>query len=377
MTARVSDGHTLRRLVLLGAGRAHLHVLRALARPLVRGLEIVLVTPEREHHYEAMHAGILRGAYAADAARIDVAALADRAGARLVQAEADRILVEERVVIARGERISFDACSVDDDGESEGAELPGVRQHALPLRPASVLAEVRAHVEAALSNATAPVNCVIVGGGVRGVEAAFVLQRMLTESRCGGVVTIVDDAPTILRTAVACRELAREALERAGICFALGSRAVEVRADCVVLGNGASLPASLVLWATSARASGIIAMSGLPHDDRGRLLVDDTLRARDGSPVWAAGVCAAPAMGPSDDAVRSGTENRVLERSLRTVLGAAPASPGRLPGRELCFVDTADGRAVIGWGGIRGRSRMAGWLKRRLDRRFVDGFAGA
>lgn len=377
VTARKADGRTLRRLVLLGAGRAHLHVLRALAKPLVRGLEIVLITPEREHYNAAMQSGILRGAYALDAARIDVAALADRAGARLVEAEADRILTGEHVVIARGERIPYDACSIDDDGESEGGGLPGVRQHTLPLRPASVLPQVREQIETTLSSATSPVDCVIVGGGVRGVEAAFVVQRMLGESKHGGVVTIVDESPTILAGAEPCRALAREALERAGVCFVLGARAIEVHADRVVLGNGGSLSASLVLWAASGRAPESIGMSGLPHDGRGRLLVDDTLRAIDGAPVWAAGSCASPTAGSSDDSEFSDVQGRVLERSLRAALDATSSSTVPPSGRELCLLDTADGRAVIGWGGVRGRSLAAGWLKRRLDRRFVAGFARA
>ena len=74
----------LRRLVLLGAGRAHLHLLRALSHPLVRGLEIVLVTTDAVQYDSAMTSGILRGAYDESEARIDVAALAERAGARIV-----------------------------------------------------------------------------------------------------------------------------------------------------------------------------------------------------------------------------------------------------------------------------------------------------
>jgi NADH dehydrogenase FAD-containing subunit len=375
VTNHQTGQRTLRRLVLLGAGRAHLHVLHAFAKPLVRGLEIVLVTPEREHFNAAMQSGILRGAYAPDAARIDVAALADRAGARLVPAEADGVLVSERVVTVRGERIPFDACSLDDDGESEGAELPGVRSHALPLRPASVLPEVRAQIETTLSSASRRVDCVIVGGGVRGVEAAFVMRRMLGDTRHGGVVTIVDEAPTILADAEPCRDLAREALERAGVCFVLGTPAVEVREDRVLLGNGGSLPASLVLWATSARAPRLIATSGLRHDRRGRLLVDDTLRAVDGHPVWAAGSCASRSVGSPDGAKFGAAQERVLVRSLRAALDAPSLTSVRRSSRELCLVDTGDGQALLGWGGVRGRSLAAGWLKRRIDRRFVAGFA--
>jgi hypothetical protein len=60
-------------------------------------------------------------------------------------------------------------------------------------------------------------HCASVGGGILGVETAFVQQRMLNGSRHGGVVTIVDQAPAILEKAVTCRELARAALARAGV----------------------------------------------------------------------------------------------------------------------------------------------------------------
>ena len=53
----------LRRLVLIGAGRANLHLLRGLSRSLVRGLEIVLVTPDGEMFDPSMTSGLLRGAY--------------------------------------------------------------------------------------------------------------------------------------------------------------------------------------------------------------------------------------------------------------------------------------------------------------------------
>lgn len=354
--------------MLVGAGRAHLQLLRALARPLVRGLEIVLVTTEREQYDPAMTSGILRGAYDEAEARIDVAALAERAGARIVYARADRFAPHAHVVHAGTERISFDLCSIDEIGPPLGGELPGVVDYAIPLRPASILPEVRAALEARLADGPDPIRCCIVGGGSIGVECAFVLQRLLRQRAGGGVVTIVEAEPHVLGDLAPCRETAHRALERIGVCFALGAPVVGVRADGVVLASGASLPSDVVVWATGGAPPRLIAESGLAHDARGRLLVDERLRTRSGAPIWAAGDCAAVDASSRVDPRRHGD---LLEREIRAHLGAKHRRlmPRRV--RPPCLLDTGDGRALIKWGPIGGRSRMAGWLKRRLDRRFV------
>jgi NADH dehydrogenase FAD-containing subunit len=357
----------LRRLVLVGAGRANLHLLRALTRPLVRGLELVLVTPDRVQYDPSMTSGLLRGAYLEDEARIDVAALAERAGARVVYAQADRFAPDAHVVHAGTERIAFDLCVIDEVGPSIDADRPGVAEHAIAVRPASGLVDARRALEARLVRGTQPLRCTVVGGGSTGVECAFALQRMLRARESGGVVTIVDGAPAILGDLAPCREQARRALEREGVCFALGAPVVAVRGDSVMLAYGGALPSDLVVWATGGAAPRLIVASGLPHDDRGRLLVDEGLRARTGAPIWAAGDCAAT----GGETRASRHEGDLLERELRAHLGSARRRVVAPRARPLCLLDTGDGRAILRWGRVTTRSRLAWWLKRRLDRRFV------
>jgi len=358
----------LRRLVLIGAGRANLHLLRASARSLLRGVEIVLVTSDGEMFDPSMTSGLLRGAYDPGDARIDVEAVAARAGARVVHASPDRLQVEARVVEAGGERLPFDLCVIDEIGAPTGAALPGVVEHALPLRPASILPDVRRIIEERLAERPGPISCTVVGGGSLGVECAFYLQRMLRARSAGGVVSIVDAAPDILADAEPCRDVARHALERAGVCFALGAGVVEVRADRVVLASGGSLPTDLTIWATGGAPSPLIAASGLAHDASGRLLVDEQLRARDGSPIWAAYDCAATPGGSVDPR----SQRDVLESEIRRHLGmAAPRRALRRTVR-LCALDTGDGRAILRWQALTMRSRLAWRIKRRLDRRFVS-----
>ncbi|MFL5618826.1 MAG: NAD(P)/FAD-dependent oxidoreductase [Gemmatimonadaceae bacterium] len=363
-----SVGPRLRRLVLLGAGRAHLYLLRALSRPLVRGLELVLVTSDRMQYDPAMTSGILRGAYDESEARIDVVALAERAGARVVDARADRFELHTHVVHAGSERIAFDLCSIDEVGAPLGSELPGVIEHAIPLRPASILPEVRGVIEARLADSPEAIRCTVVGGGSVGVECAFALQRILRARRGRGVVTIVDAAPHVLGDLAPCREAAHRTLESRGVCFVLGTRAIAVRSEGVVLASGALLPSDLVVWATGGAAPRVIAESGLEHDAHGRLLVDARLRARSGAPIWAAGDCASVEASAAVDPRRHG---EFLEREIRVYLGASHRRVAKASARPLCLLDTGDGGAIVRWGPLHARSRLAGWLKRRLDRRFV------
>ena len=354
--------------MLVGAGRAHLHLLRALSRPIVRGLEVVLVTTDRVQYDPAMTSGILSGAYDESEARIDVAALAARAGARVVHARADRFDPHAHVVHAGSERLAFDLCSIDELGPPLGGALPGVIEHTIPLRPASIVPEARDVIMQRLADGPNPVRCTIVGGGSIGVECAFVLQRILRARSGRGVVTIVDALSHVLGDLAPCRESAHRALESRGICFVLGTRAVAVRAEGVELSSGAVLPSDLVVWATGGAAPSYIADSGIPHDAHGRLLVDARLRARSGAPIWAAGDCATLETPVAVDPRRQG---EILEREIRAHLGAPHRRVAAPRLQPPCLLDTGDGRAIVRWGPVTARSRLAGWLKRRLDRQFV------
>jgi len=230
---------------------------------------------------------------------------------------------------------------------------------------------VRGELEARLAGRAGYLRCTVVGAGRRGVECAFALQRALSSRADGGVVTLVDRAPHILERLAPCRELAYRALERMGVCFALGTRVVEVRADAVVLASGAALPSDLVIWATEGAPSPLIAASGLPHDTHGRLLVDRHLRSSDGAPVWAGGDCAA------FDGAEPSPEQQIasIERSLRAALGAPRRVARGAHSAVPCLLDTGDGRAMLRWGTLTAWSHLAWAMKRRRDRRLAERLA--
>ena len=75
-------------ILLLGAGHAHVEVLRRFAMKPEPGVRLTLVGREPETPYSGMLPGLIRGDYTTDQAHIDLAPLAAAAGARLIIGEA-------------------------------------------------------------------------------------------------------------------------------------------------------------------------------------------------------------------------------------------------------------------------------------------------
>lgn len=362
-----------RRLVLVGGGHAHLQLLRELTRRPIPDSEIVLIAPG-DHYYSAMVPGYLQGRYEADELRFELGALARRAGVRLVRAIAERVDVAGQVVLAGGERIPFDFCSLDVGCDAAGADTPGLAVHAVTLRPMAQAIELRARVDALIDAAEHALSLIVVGGGATGVEIALALQHRLRMHGRAGTVSLVEQGTEVLGDfEPAMSQLATRVLRERGVALALGGRVTKVSASSVTLHNGASIPADLVVWATGATAPELIASSGLVHDDDGYLLVDRSLRAVDGAPVWGAGDCITlrDYPGVPKAGVYAVREAPVLERSLRAALGKGRPGKYRPQHRTLTLLDSGGGWALMRWKGVYRNSRWAWRLKDMIDRRFV------
>lgn len=363
---------TARRLVLVGAGRAHLHVLRELARRPIPDLETVLIA-SRPYHHRAMLAGYLQGRHEADALQIPLASLVERAHARLIEGDVEQVDVGRRAVVAKGETLPFDVCSFDLDCEPGGSDTPGVRAHAHALHPAARVIELRARVDALLASGR-PVAIVVVGGGAEGVETALALRHRMDTHPAHGSVTVVEGGRELLpEHASPMRTLAFQVLRQGDVSVALGGRVTAVSPSGVSLDNGATIPADLVVWAADAGAPSLFRRSELPTDAQGMLSVDRSLRAVEGAPVFGAGHCVRvkdlrdlPVGG--SNATRMA---RTLERSLRSALGKGRAGKFRPRRAPFTLLDAAGGRALVRWRGTHRHSRWAGRLKHMLDRRFM------
>ncbi len=377
-----------RRLLLLGGGHAHVHVLARAARvPLApaRELALTLVSPYERHLYSGMVPGYLQGTYAETDLTFDLRALAARAGARFIVAAADRIDAAARVVEVAGQRLSYDLLSLDIGSEPAGLSTPGVREHAWTVRPMNRAVALCRRAEDLFAAARGrEVALTVVGGGAGGLEVALALARLGRERGKLPAVTIVEAAAGVLpEFDPRVRRIAERVLAARGLRVLAGRSVAAVEPEGVALDDGRRLRSDLTVWIAGAAAPRLLADSVVPRDPRGYLLVDSTLRAVDGSPIFGAGDCIGIAGTPAlaKAGVYAVREAPILEHNLRAALAHAPSAgqPQRYRPQAdfLALINTADGRALWRWHGLAGHSRFAWWLKDRIDRAFLARYSAA
>ncbi len=355
-------------IVLLGAGHAHVEVLRRAAMQQMPGVRLTLVAREGFTPYSGMLPGLIRGEHDFDAAHLDCARLAAAAGARLILGEATAIdLARREVAVAGRPALGFDYLSVDVGGLPAMPEDGGIA-----VKPIGRFLARLGEIEATLQPGA---RIAVVGNGAAGCELAIALAlRLAGRARLvlvGRAAVPMADAPALVQRAV------RRALTDAGVEVHGGVDAGGHDGVRLALSDGRMVEAAHVLWATGVVAPGFLAASGLDCDAAGCIQVGLTLRSISHDRVFAAGDCAAVAGAALPKAgvwaVRAGVP--LAENLHRVALGRALID-WHPQADALAILGLGGGRAVAWRGGLAFSGRVAAAWKRRIDRRWMAMYQG-
>lgn len=363
------------RLVIVGAGHAHLEVIRRLGRTVAAGHEATVVTPD-DFWYSGLATGMLGGQYEVELDRVDVADLASRVGARLVRDEVVAVDVAERTVrTAGGQELPFDVVSLDVGSRVPTERIPGLEAVAFTVKPIGRLAALRADLARRLDRGDDPVRLLVVGGGATAAEVAANARGLAARSAADGriAVTLAADGDRLL---AGFPEGARRCLERhlgrVGVDVRPGAPIVAVEDGAAVTAAGDRLGFDVLVAATGLVPPPLVGRLGLPTDRAGALLVDDCLRSVAAPSVFGGGDCVRvrgrdlPRIGVV--AVR---QAKVLSHNLRAALEGRRLRRYRPQRRFLLILNLGDGTGLARWGPLwrHGRS-MLRW-KEHLDAGFL------
>jgi pyridine nucleotide-disulfide oxidoreductase family protein len=364
----------VKRLVLVGGGHAHLSVLERLIREKAQEIEVVLVTPSRFQIYSGMLPGWMVGHYVQAQCQIDLQALAQRAGARVVTQRivtmtADRNQVE----LADGQTIEYDLLSLDVGSEIDLSSLEMARARLLPVKPLDEFFHAWPRILAS-ARARLGYRLVVVGGGAAGVELSLAARHAFMRSGFDARVDLVASALGLLvGHAASARRRLRRILAAAGVV--VHDQQAAGAEGGVILSDGALLPADCVIAATGARAPRWFKSSGLKLDVEDYVAVDGYNRSVSHENVFAAGDAAARQdISVARSGVHAVHSGPVLAGNLLASLRGG-AMQTYLPRRHSLYLLACGPRyAVASWGNWSAEGAWVWHWKDWIDRGFVRRF---
>jgi nitrite reductase (NADH) large subunit len=279
-------GRPRERLLIVGGGMAALRLIEEMVALCPDRYDIVLVGKEpRPPYNRVLLSSLLAGEVQEADIELRPAGWFTDNGIELICDDAAAELRPDarEVALASGARLSYDRLVLAIGSSAvrlpiPGQDLPGVTTF-------RDLADVNA-----LRAATAGTPVVVIGGGLLGIEAAYGLRRRSL------AVTLVHLMPRLMERQLdaPAAALLRSAIERLGIEVLLEAQTAAVegedKAERVLLKDGRTLPAGLVVMAAGVRPETALAKDAGIDIGRG-ILVDDKLETNWPS-VYAIGECA-------------------------------------------------------------------------------------
>jgi NADH dehydrogenase len=186
--------------------------------------------------------------------------------------------------------------------------VPGLLEHGVGFKDLADAIALRNRVLLQLERASirpddpAELGFVFVGAGYAGVEALAELHDM-TQAALRSYPglrdapqrwVLVDAAPKILpEIPRRLGEYAARRLARRGIEIHVSTTLESYDGSEALLADGTRVPARTLVWTAGVRANPLLTQLALPLDERGRVVIDETLRVEGTEDVWALGDCAA------------------------------------------------------------------------------------
>lgn len=301
------------RIIIIGGGFAGVKCARTLRRKLPpQSCEIVLFSRENNMVFYPLLAEVAGAAINPLTVTVPLRQMLPEVRCRTEEVRQIHLAtseVEYEGYDSRPGRMAFDHVVLACGTAVNLSLVPGMADHAFPLKSVGDAVALRFHVMEQLEKAEVCadpdrrrwyLSFVVVGGGFTGVEAAGEINDLIRAStRFYGnftardvTVTLVHSRDQILpEVSPTLREFARTKMEEAGIQMMLNARAVMATAEGVELDDGRMVRGATVVCTIGTTAPLLVHRLDVPKDG-GRLLTVPDMRVRGLSNLWAIGDCA-------------------------------------------------------------------------------------
>jgi selenide,water dikinase len=317
--------------------------------------------------------GYLAGTYTLDEISVPVAPLVARAEGKLIEGSAEGLDPAKRIVrLQTGQEIEYDLVSFAVGSTTAGMDREEIATAAVPVKPLDRVIDFKARLEALVCDRPEhDRRAAIVGGGAAGYEVALAIRAALGAE---AQIHLIERGPRLLpEYPERFQKKALAVLVEKRIEVVTGEGVERVLPDRAILETGRKIPSDLSVWLAGAVGWPLFRDAGLPLDERGFLLLDDSLRSVADSKIFAAGDCGTMARFPRTPkaGVYAVRQAPILWESLRAGLCGEEPPRYRPQTGFLSILNLGEGRALMHWKGMVVEGKAVFRLKDWIDRRFL------
>ncbi|KGP93040.1 pyridine nucleotide-disulfide oxidoreductase [Pontibacillus chungwhensis BH030062] len=359
----------MNRLVLIGAGHAHLHIIDQLRNEQLPDTEVILISPSPYQYYSGMFSGYAEGLYNEEDIRVSLPQLCEKASVDFKEEFIVSIDAEQKILLTdQGNVLSYDVVSFDIGSLTAHTDIKGVKEHARRIKP-------NYHFPAMVDEVRQTDHLSIVGGGIAGVELALSLQSYRTHHNEGKDITIVSGTERLLpgETEDISKKIER-IVKGKGIKLQKGSHVTEMTNDKIYTDQGTEIKYTDALWLAGPKAPGVFKQSKLPIDDGGYLQVESTLQVKDHPSIFGAGDCISLSENP--DLPKNGVfairQAPILWENIKGFLSTGDGSHYIPQHKWLAIMSIGHKEGFLLYGKWSYKGKIAWSLKNRIDRKFMN-----
>ncbi len=356
-------------LLLIGGGHAHVAVLADWIRKGLPCKRATLLTPSRKLRYSGMVPGWISGQYNRDEGTVDVAALAERAGAELVLGRCIGIDPNRRIAgTDASEGIAFEIASIDTGGVGRAEAVLGDDPRLVDIRPIDRFVE-------RIAQLPTRGRIAVIGGGAGGTELAFALRNSEPGKSRPHVTFITGSDGLLPGMSEAVRSRVMRELQAQGIAVIEDNARLD--AGALMAGERSLEPVDLVVAALGSAAPSWPRASGLACDEEGFIAVDRNQRSTSHSHIFAVGdVASRQDVSVPHSGVHAVHAGPILAANLRAVMAGRSAIHVYHPSlHNLYLMSTGNGRAIASYGPFAAQGGWVSRLKHWIDNRWISQYA--
>jgi len=364
-----------KKLVMIGAGHAHMVTLQNLHHFVERGHRVTIIGPSEHHYYSGMGPGMLGKTYRPEEIRFAVQKMTANRGGVFVKGKAERIdPVRKRIRLTDGQEIPYDIVSCNAGSFVPGLEGLAESADIFTVKPIERLQQAQKRIIGL--GETGSGRIAIVGGGASAIEVAGNIVTLLATHGLRGVaVQIFAGRGLMSRFPAWIGRHAEKSLLARGVSIQKGSYVTGMTDGEITLQSGETHPADLIFLARGVKPSRIFAASNLPTGPDGGLLVNHYLQCPDYPEIFGGGDCIHFQEQPLDKVgVYAVRQNPVLYHNLLAALDGESLHPFDPGGNYLLIFNLGDGKGILSKGIWRLTGKLAFKIKDYIDRKFMHEF---